>query len=144
MTFQGRVFAAIFVIMLAAVFAVGQDMPKPKLGFVRVTDVEVNGRPFRMYEIEIVNRAEFANELFAPSQDLPPCGLNNNSSRTWIEIYTEKGRIYGHCGIHVIEELSSLKFNIPADAKQPVKIYVDFVDRREGKIVRSNKVNVEN
>ena len=136
--------AAIFLLTVSAVLAVGQDMPKPDLRFVRVTDVKVNGKPFRMYEIEIVNRAEFVNELFVPAPDLPPCGYNASASRTWIDIHTKKGRIYGFCAINSNDELSSLKFNIPANANQPTKLFVDFRDRREDKVVRSNTVDVEN
>jgi len=143
MTLNRRVGAAIFLITFLAVFAAGQDLPKPKLGFVRVEEFVNNGQPMRMYEIEIVNRVEFANELFTASPDLPPCGKNANASRTWINIYiNNNSRIYGHCGISSNEELSSLKFNVPADTKI-TRIAVDFVDRREGKIVRSNRIDVE-
>ena len=56
--------AAIFLITLSAVF-VGQDLPNPKLKFIRAKDVVLDsGMRFRMYEIEVVNRAEFPNELF--------------------------------------------------------------------------------
>ena len=135
---------AIFLTMLSVVSAAGQDLPKPDLRFVRATDTEVNGKPYRMYEIEIVNRADFSDELFVQSPNLPPCGRNTNSSRTWINIYIDnKNRIYGHCGISSNGELSSLKFNVSADIKL-TKISVDFVDRREGKVVHSNTVDVEN
>ncbi|HTH37706.1 MAG TPA: hypothetical protein VL572_07055 [Pyrinomonadaceae bacterium] len=137
--------ATIFLLTVSSVLALGQDLPKPKLALVRVDDAVSSGRRFRMYTIEILNRSEFADELFAPSPDLPPCGRNADSSRTWINIYIDDGtRIYGHCGIRTNAELSSLKFNIPADTKQPSRIYIDLVDRREGKVVRSNKVDVEN
>src|SRR5687768_6327570 len=135
--------AAIFLIMLSAVTALGQDLPKPDLRFVRSDEVVNNGHPMRMFTIEIVNRSEFADELFAASPDLPPCGKNANSSRTWINIYIDDRRIYGHCAISSNAELSSLKFNVSADTKV-TKISVDFVDRREGKVVRSNSVEVEN
>jgi len=145
MILRGRVYAAIVVIVLAAVFGAGQDLPgNAKLVFVNApVEVVNNGYRFRMYEIEVVNRAEFADELFAASPDLPPCGKNSNSSRTWINIYDEKGkRLYGWCAINSMEELSSLKFNIPAGDKQPKRIYMEFVDRRDGKMVKSNQAKV--
>ena len=84
MVLRGRVYAAIVVIVLAAVFGAGQDLPgNAKLVFVSApVEVVNNGHRFRMYEIEVVNRAEFADELFAASPDLPACGRNSNSSRT--------------------------------------------------------------
>jgi len=139
----GKVLAAIFLLTVSAAVVAGQGMPKPRLGLIRTDDVTDNGRRFRMYTIEITNRMEFSDELFATSPDLPPCGTNTNSSRTWINIYIDNGRrAYGWCAIHSNAELSSLKFNVPADDAQPTKIYVDFVDRRGGKIVKSNKIEI--
>ncbi|HEY2865507.1 MAG TPA: hypothetical protein VGJ02_00320 [Pyrinomonadaceae bacterium] len=135
--------AAIFILTVSAIVIAGQDMPKPKLSFVRAEDVTDNSRQYMRYTIEITNRSEFSDELFFESPDLPACGLNANSSRTWINIYFDGGRrYYGWCAIRSNAELSMLKFNVPADAVQPTKIYVDFVDRREGKVVKSNKVDI--
>jgi len=136
--------AAIFLLTVSAVVTVGQEMPKPELRFVRVEDHTTNGNRVRTYTIEITNSSEFSDELFAASPDLPPCGKNENSSRTWINIYGNGGkRIYGWCGIHSNSELSLLKFNVFADATPPTEFFVDFVDRRKGKIVESNKVDIE-
>jgi len=139
----GKVLAAVFLIAVSAAVVAGQGLPKPRLGLIRTDDVTDKGRRLRIYTIEITNRTEFSDELFAASADLPPCGTNTNSARTWINVYVDNGRrVYGWCAIHSIAELSSLKFNIPADDPQPAKIYVDFVDRREGKIVKSNKIEI--
>lgn len=75
---------------------------------------------------------------------LPPCGTNANAARTWINIYGDRNaRLYGWCAVKDNGELASLRFTLPADRPQPKKIFIDFVDRLEGKIVRSNKVNVD-
>ena len=136
----------IFLMMVSAVFAVGQEMPNPKLKFIRAKDIVVdNGLRFRMYEIELVNRAEFPNELFVMAPDLPPCGRNANASRTLITVYNEKGdRIFGHCAVHSNEKLSSLMILVQAEAKQPTKVFVELNDRQENKTVRSNTIDVEN
>jgi hypothetical protein len=135
--------AAIFLLAVSAAVVAGQGMPKPRLGLIRTDDVTEKGLRLRMYTIEITNSSEFSDELFAASPDLPPCGTNANSSRTWINIYIDNGRrVYGWCAIHSNGELSSLKFNIPADDPQPSKFYVEFVDRREGKVIKSNKIEI--
>ena len=140
---KGKVLAAIFLLAVSAAIVAGQAMPKPRLGIISTDDVTDKGRQLRMYTIEITNRSEFLDELFAASPDLPPCGYNADSSRTWINIYIDNGRrVYGWCAVHSNGELSSLKFNIPANDPQPTKIYIDFVDRREGKIVKSNKIEI--
>ena len=139
----GKVLAAIFLLTVLAAVVAGQGMPKPRLGLIRTDNVTDNGRRFRMYTVEITNRSEFSDELFAASPDLPPCGYNADSSRTWINIYIDNGRrVYGWCAIHSNAQLSSLKFNIPADDPQPTKFYVEFVDRREGKVIKSNKIEI--
>ena len=137
--------AAIFLITLSAVF-VGQDLPNPKLKFIRAKDVVLDsGMRFRMYEIEVVNRAEFPNELFVMAPELPPCGRNTNASRTLITVYNEKGdRIFGNCAVNSNEKLKALMIMVAADAKQPTKVFVDFNDRQENKTVRSDPVDVEN
>src|ERR1043165_9060010 len=111
---------AIFLLMFSAAPALGQEMPKPKLAFVGIEDNTQNGRQYRTYTIEIANRADFSDELFTASPGLQPCGTNSNSSRTWINIYIDGGRrYYGWCAIRSNAELSSLRFNVPADIKQP-------------------------
>ena len=135
------------VIFLAAAFAgiaAAQDLPRPVIKVVRLEDKVNNGYRVRTFEMEITNRGEFAAELFAPSPDLPPCGKNANSARTWINIYNENGaRLYGWCALKTIEDLASLRFHLPADIKQPDKIYIDLIDRREQRIARSEKANIE-
>lgn len=133
-----------FVILMFAAAAIGQDLPKPEIHLVGVTDEVNNGHAVRVYEIEVVNRYEFDNALFVAAPVLPPCGRTANASRTWLNIYRDKSvRFYGWCGINANNELASLKFILPADREQPKKIFIDFVDRAEGKFVRSNKLTIE-
>lgn len=136
--------AATAVLTGLAAMASAQDMPKPKLRFVSVTDTVNNGYKLKLYEIEVINREDFDNELFMPSPALPPCGKNTKASRTWVNIYNEKGaRIYGYCAMNANSELASIKFMVEAGKPQPKKIFVDLVDRFEERIVRSNTVSVE-
>lgn len=122
----------------------GQDLPKPELRLVSISDRVNDGRQLKVYEVEVVNREEFDNELFMPSPALPPCGKNTNASRTWVTIYNEKGaRIYGYCAMNANAELGSIKFMVEANKPQPKKIFIDLVDRFEERIVRSNTVSVE-
>ena len=102
-----------------------------------------NGYAVKAYEIEVANRGEYADDLFLQTAVLPPCGKNPNASRTWINLYGDRGaRIHGWCVIKDTGELASLRFNLPAAAPQPKTIFIDFVDRFEGRIVRSNKIKI--
>ena len=111
---------AMSVVMALVGGASGQDMPRPKLRFLSVSDTVNNGHQLKLYEVEVVNREEFDNELFMPSPALPPCGRNTNASRTWVNIYNEKGgRIHGYCAINANGELASIKFMVEASKPQP-------------------------
>lgn len=58
--------AAMSLLMVLVTEAWGQDLPKPKLRLVGVSEAEGKGYRFKLYELEIVNREEFDNELFTP------------------------------------------------------------------------------
>ncbi len=133
--------ATVFIALSITTF--GQSTPKPQIRLVGVTDTVNNGYAMKTYEVEIVNRADYSNQLFQESPALPPCGKNPNAARTWVNIYNERGgRVYGWCAIKENGELASLRFNIAEAAPQPKKLFIDLVDRFEGRVLRSNKVDV--
>lgn len=135
---------AFLLVTGTAVETLAQDLPKPQLRFVGTSDGVNNGVAVRGYEFEVVNREEFDNELFIPSPALPPCGSNANASRTWVNVFNEKGtRLYGVCVINSNAELASLRFLVEAARPQPQKIYIELLDRFEMRFVRSNSVKVE-
>ena len=131
------------IIVTLSIAALAQDLPKPEIRLVGISEHVSNGVDWKMYEIEVVNRDQFENDLFIPAPVLPPCGKNENSSRTWINAYRDGRRFYGWCGIAANIELASLKFSIPALDTQPKKIIIEFIDRAEGKIIRSNTIKIE-
>jgi hypothetical protein len=132
------------IVVALSITAIAQDMPKPQLRLLGVRDHVNNGYAVRLYEVEVVNRSEISDEFFIAAPALPPCGQNTNSSRTWINLYNEKSaRLYGWCSIKTNGELSSLGFMIPATDPQPKKIFIDLVDRAEGRVLRSNKIAIK-
>lgn len=132
-----------FVIIALSITGLGQSPPSPKLKLVNVTDGTNNGFAVKVYEIEVVNRADISDELFIAAPVLPPCGTNTNASRTWINLYDEKSvRIYGWCLIKSSSELASLRFMMRATDAQPKKVFIDLVDRAEGQVLRSNKISL--
>jgi hypothetical protein len=132
------------VIMIGTCIAVkAQDVPRPKLKLVSVTDGSGPAGPTKVYEIAVENHADYDDDLFLAAPVLPPCGKNANASRTWVNIYNELDqRLYGFCGIKTNGELTSLKFIVPVRQKQPKEIFIDIVDRFEGVISRSKNVKV--
>lgn len=134
----------VLIVLAFALAAAAQNLPKPEIRLVGVADEVNNGFAVKAYEIEVVNRAEYSNELFLETNVLPPCGKNPNASRTWVNLYADRGaKIYGWCVIKDNGELASLRFNVAAGAPQPKKIFIDIIDRFEMKLARSNAIKIE-
>ena len=128
----------------AGISVVGQKMPRPKLKLESVTDGSGPDSAMKVYKISVENYAEYDDDLFLASPVLPPCGKNANASRTWLTIYNELDqRLLGFCMIKAHGELASLIFKIPANQNQPKEIFIDLVDRFEGRISRSKNVKVQ-
>jgi hypothetical protein len=76
----------------------------PVVQYLRTDSMLDNyGNLYRYHHFAITNAAAYAPELFAPSPKLPPCGFNTNSSRTWLQIYSNPTgplqQVYGYCGL---------------------------------------------
>jgi ketosteroid isomerase-like protein len=139
-----RVLAIVLCVSAVSVFGQAVDLPAPQLRYVGFQDRDWNGQTLRMYKFEIKNRSEFPAELFDTAPDLPPCGLNYNSSRTWVYFFDAKtkARLYGFCGMKDSSELGKLWFSRQVSASQPKSVYIEMTDRRTGSLYRSNEVNL--
>jgi hypothetical protein len=117
--------------------------PVPQLVAEGSETNEVRGERFVRYNLRIVNYAAYPDELFAPAPSLPPCGLNANSSRTWVEIYAGNARrLYGFCALTLSEQLASLSFSVREGQAPPQTVYVVMMDRARNVIYRSNEVRI--
>jgi hypothetical protein len=113
--------------------------PNPELRFTGREIYQANGRTFARYRYDVVNKNEMPAELFAPAPDLPPCGRNANSARTWVDVYTRAGiRLYGFCALGNTNQLGQIWFALPADAAPPAQIFIVMTDRRLGRTYQSN------
>src|ERR1700730_9899409 len=76
----------------------------------------------------------YSDELFRPAPDLPPCGLNHDASRMWVEIFDDdQRRIYSFCAMKARAQLQKLWFAVPDGKKAPEWIRVVLKDRRTGR-----------
>lgn len=93
----------------------------------------------RVY-IPVQNSAAIPNDLFVAAPELPACGLNKNSSRTWIDIFdaTTRKRIYGFCAFGSNTDLKGIWF-MPSTPHG--KVYIQLNDRGCSKIHKSNTVS---
>ena len=134
----------VLIVLAFALTAAAQSLPSPEIRLVGVADVVNNGHAVKAYEIEVVNRVEYSNDLFMEAPVLPPCGRNANAARTWIEIYGDREiRLQGWCAIKDNGELASLQFALPANRPQPKTMFIKLVDRFEGIVARSKTIRIE-
>ncbi|MDZ8025829.1 MAG: hypothetical protein RMX97_14230 [Nostoc sp. DedQUE11] len=119
-------------------------IPQPKLVFIGTEPYTVSGKNFQRYKLSVANWNAFPNNLFAKAPNLPPCGQNNNSSRTWVNIYNGQTnqRIYGFCAFSSAENLSSLWFAVEQGETPPQSVYIILKDRRTNKEYRSNLLSL--
>ncbi|MBA3614474.1 MAG: hypothetical protein H0W49_16525 [Nitrospirales bacterium] len=75
--------------VMAACF---EDLPSPVLEFTGTEDYEVRGTEFTRYRLNVTNASEYPEALFSAAPELPPCGANTNSSRTWVDIVDDQNR----------------------------------------------------
>jgi hypothetical protein len=118
-----------------------RKITKPVLAFTGKE--ERNG--FNYYNLSVTNWQKFSPALFEAAPDLPPCGLNTSSARTWVDIYNAETnqRLYGFCAFSTPENLSKLWFAVPQGTVPPKSVYVVLHDRKTNQQYRSNSVSLE-
>jgi hypothetical protein len=92
-----------------------------------------------------LNKDKYPAELFVAAPELPPCGQNAKSSRTWVDIYTQNGkRLYGFCAFTKPDDLSRIWFALDRDEVPPSWIYVELQDRKTNAKYKSNLAETTN
>ncbi|HEV7860570.1 MAG TPA: hypothetical protein VGO91_18270 [Pyrinomonadaceae bacterium] len=133
--------ATLVLIMMATnrVSTATPPLPNPVLLFIGQEDYDANGKHWTRYKYTVDNLANYPNELFAPAPDLPPCGQNTKSSRTWVDIYDSRGkRLYGFCALANHDGLGQLWFALESDVIPPSWIYIEMNDRKTTTKYKSN------
>lgn len=114
----------------------------PQLAFAGRERFQANGQNFTRYKLTVTNSASYSQDMFASAPDLPPCGLNSKSSRTWVDVYDHRGvRLYGFCGFSKPSDLSLIWFALPAQLSPP-SVFVVLNDRLKKKEYKSNLVTI--
>ncbi|MEM7578389.1 MAG: hypothetical protein AAF316_00810 [Cyanobacteria bacterium P01_A01_bin.80] len=125
-----------------ALTVASNNLPSPRLRFVGKETYTVRGKQFYRYNLAVKNWKAYPAKLFKSAPELPPCGLNNNSSRTWVDIYNAQTnqRLYGFCALSSPKNLTSLWFAVEKGKTPPKAVYIVLKDRKTGKKYRSNRV----
>ncbi|MFA5954178.1 MAG: CARDB domain-containing protein [Patescibacteria group bacterium] len=118
-------------------------LPNPQLMFTGTEKYSTSdGKQWVRYKLSVSNWTAYPDEMFAASSDLPPCGLNKNASRTWVNIFdgTNGSYIYGYCAFTKAEDMTSLWFAREPGVNPPVSVFVEMVDRKTQQAYKSNLV----
>ncbi|GEM_PF-790529 len=120
-----------------------QDLPNPQLELTGTEDYSVSGNDFTRYKLSVTNWNVYPPELFEAAPDLPPCGLNTESSRTWVDIYNQdEVRIWSFCTLATSEDLKGLWFAVKEGETPPDSVYIVMTDRRCDLSYVSNEVSI--
>ena len=118
------------------------NLPNPELVLEGTEIYTVRGNQFTRYRLDVTNYGVFPDELFVSAPELPPCGLNNNSSRTWVHIYDNNNRrIYGFCALPSSQYLNVIWFAVAEGATPPDSVYITLDDRECNITYTSNQIS---
>jgi hypothetical protein len=114
-------------------------LPNPVLYMIIQEPFQADGKQWIRYKFSVENFSMYPNELFAAAPDLPPCGKNSKSSRTWVDFYDQMGkRLSGFCALGKNSDLNSIWFALETDVLPPSWVYIEMNDRQTNTKYRSN------
>ncbi|HEX2803458.1 MAG TPA: hypothetical protein VHN55_05685 [Sphingomicrobium sp.] len=113
--------------------------PSPVLYLTGQEAYSANGKNWIRYKYDVMNKDQYPAALFAAAPTLPPCGLNTNSSRSWVEFYDKDNQpIYGFCALGDPADLGKIWFAYEEGVVPPSWVYIEITDRETNTIYRSN------
>jgi hypothetical protein len=94
------------------------------------------------FQLDVPNYAQFPDAMFAPSPDLPACGLNTSAARAWVDIHDGAGNyLFGFCALYSASSLNDIWFATPV-GQWPAEAYITITDRRCNITYTSNRINL--
>lgn len=145
--------AAVSPLLIGATPAAAQEAPaatelrpwqQPMLSLASTEAYTAGGKHWVRYRYQVANAGLYPQELFAPAPDLPPCGSNTNSSRSWVDFFAEDGkRLYGFCALRSREDLNLIWFAVEVGTPPPEKVYIVINDRLTDVEYKSNLASTE-
>ena len=113
--------------------------PVPILYLKAEEHYTAGGKNWVRHQYDVLNKAAYPAALFAPAPNLPPCGANANSSRTWVDFFDQSGkRIYGFCALTKPADLGDIWFATEEGVIPPSWIYIEINDRQTNTKYKSN------
>jgi hypothetical protein len=113
--------------------------PKPILYMTGAEYYTAGGKNWVRHRYDVFNKDQYPAAMFAAAPALPPCGLNANSSRTWVDFFDSRGkRLYGFCALGSPQNLGSIWFATEEGTVPPSYVYIVMTDRQTNTSYKSN------
>ena len=113
--------------------------PKPVLYLMGMEAYTAGGKNWIRLHYDVLNKADYPADMFAAAPSLPPCGLNTNASRTWVDFFDATGkRIYGFCALSKPADLGKIWFAYEEGTIPPSYVYIELNDRQTNTKYKSN------
>ena len=113
--------------------------PKPVLYLASMEPFSTGGKNYIRLRYDVLNKVEYPADMFAAAPALPPCGLNTNASRTWVDFFDGNGkRIYGFCALSKPDDLGKIWIAYEEGTIPPSYVYIELNDRQTNTKYKSN------
>jgi hypothetical protein len=113
--------------------------PKPILYLMGTEPYTAGGKNWIRARYDVMNKADYPADMFAAAPNLPPCGLNTNASRTWVDFFDAAGhRLYGFCALSKPADLGKIWFAYEEGTIPPSYVYIELNDRQTNTKYKSN------
>ena len=120
-------------------------LPNPILYLIGQEAYSANGTNFVRYRYGVFNSSSYPSAMFASAPSLPPCGANTSSSRTWVDMFDQRGkRLNGFCALGTSDKLNSIWFALPEGDLPPSWVYIELNDRQTATKYKSNLADTTN
>jgi hypothetical protein len=130
----------------AVQLAKSTSLPNPKLVLDSRTPTQFDngsGGFFYHFELSVRNYTSYSDAMFAPSPNLPACGLNTSASRTWVDVFDQNGGfLNGFCSLASASDLNQLWFPVTQGAGTPTQVVIVLTDRLTNTTYTSNPIKV--
>ena len=114
-------------------------VPSPVLYLMGMEAYSAGGKNWIRYRYDVLNKDQYPADMFTAAPNLPPCGLNSNSSRTWVDFFDSRGqRLYGFCALAKPEDLGAIWFALEDNVVPPSYVYIEMNDRQTNTKYKSN------
>jgi hypothetical protein len=145
MTFKSRkqsllLFPVLLLVMLATQSVASPPVPpNPVLYMTGTEGFDQGGKHWLRYRYDVENKDEYPAAMFAAAPALPPCGANTKASRTWVDIFDQRGkRLNGFCALGKPSDLGMIWFALEQGVIPPSYVYIEMTDRQTNTKYKSN------